>query len=51
MTPLPHGFPWSDLTAALRRAVYSCEFWPGTDKSGEPITLWVIMPFRFQAYY
>jgi DNA-directed RNA polymerase subunit RPC12/RpoP len=35
------------LGEALRTAVLRCRFVPGTDETGRPTRLWVVMPLRF----
>lgn len=39
--------PLPEIAAYLRRAVYSCEWEPGTDREGKPAAIWVILPVRF----
>jgi len=33
---------------AIKRAITSCEWTPGSDAQGRPTAIWVIQPFRFQ---
>jgi protein TonB len=33
---------------AIKRAITSCEWSPGSDAQGRPHAIWVIQPFRFQ---
>jgi len=40
--------PFPEIAGSLRRAVYSCEFDPGTDREGRPVKLWVVQPVRFR---
>ena len=37
----------SRISDAIASAVQSCEFRPGTDASGKPTRMWVVMPLRF----
>ncbi len=37
----------SRISDAIAAAVQSCEFRPGTDASGKPTRMWVVMPLRF----
>jgi periplasmic protein TonB len=41
--------PDARLAAAIWKAVRSCRWIPGTNPQGQPTTIWVVMPFRFQA--
>jgi protein TonB len=38
---------YPEIAHWLRRAVYSCEWEPGSDREGRPIALWVVLPVRF----
>jgi membrane associated rhomboid family serine protease len=35
------------LATAIRRAVLTCRFSPGTDAAGTPLAVWMILPLRF----
>ena len=39
--------PDSRISDAVVSAVQSCQFHPGTDASGRPTRMWVVMPLRF----
>jgi outer membrane biosynthesis protein TonB len=45
MTPVPD----QRIFEAIRRALASCRWRPGSDAQGQPVTLWVILPLRFAA--
>ena len=43
LTPLPDA----RIGEAIKRAISSCEWVPGSDHQGRPIAIWVIQPVRF----
>jgi protein TonB len=45
MTPVPD----SRIFEAIRQALASCRWRPGSDAQGQPVTLWVVLPLRFAA--
>ena len=42
------GVPDERVAGAVRQAVQACRWTPGTDGSGRPVTMWVVMPIRFE---
>jgi protein TonB len=38
----------SRLGEAIWRAVSACQWVPGADASGQPVSIWVVVPFRFE---
>lgn len=45
MTPVPDA----RIFDAIRQALASCRWRPGSDAQGQPVTLWVVLPLRFAA--
>lgn len=45
LTPVPDP----RIFEAIRQALASCRWRPGSDAQGQPMTLWVVLPLRFAA--
>jgi protein TonB len=43
------GVPNRRIGEAIWKAVAACQWVPGADASGQPASIWVVVPFRFQS--
>lgn len=44
---VPEPVPYPTFIRDVERAFRDCEWIPGTDPKGKAMTMWYVMPFRF----